>query len=194
MLQIFDWMKHTGNSKPSYTVFSAFLVLRLFNTVSSGCSDPNHKRFSLLLHNCKFTTVINCKYLIFRRRPLWKGHWTTRLRNTDFRVDFHFGVLFWRGSLPFALKWPGGLKDRGSWNQVWGLEFHPWHPYGGGRELTFNVCSFWLPHVHHGTCMYICTGRQVDGWMRFLFKKSFEFLKMRYIKPGGRSWLYRTKF
>jgi hypothetical protein len=49
-----------------YQWFSAFLMLRPFNTVPPVVVTPKHKTISLLLHNCNFTTVMNCKYLICR--------------------------------------------------------------------------------------------------------------------------------
>ena len=111
MLQLFGWMKHLGSQKHLIQWFSYFPVLQPFNTVSSCFGDTYLSRtfFSLLLHNCKFATVINCKYLICRRRPLWKGHWTTRLRNTECIVDVHLSVLFRRGPLPIWFK--NGQED-----------------------------------------------------------------------------------
>ena len=39
--------------------FSAFQMLRPFNTVPQGVATPNHKIILLLLYKCNFATVMN---------------------------------------------------------------------------------------------------------------------------------------
>lgn len=55
---------------------------------SFGVVIPNHKMISLILHNCNFTTVMNCKYLICKKPEIHtlKRIWLLRVEIQWFRV------------------------------------------------------------------------------------------------------------
>lgn len=54
-----DKHPHEGSGDPLGQQFSILLMLWAFNMVPCVVVTPNHKIMSLLLHTCKFATVIN---------------------------------------------------------------------------------------------------------------------------------------